>query len=271
MTETQKIIKAFAIALAVFLIVAIFGGIFMSLSFISAVFTDSDDVVVSEVSDYTLGDVNRLYIDMQAADLEIRRGSVFSLETNHDYLDVEESSGSLRLRETRRSWKITDKGYKVVLTVPEKTVFDSVTINTDAGRLTLNDFSTKMLKLSVGAGEVVINNVTSTDKTDFEGGAGEVTISGCSFADLDMNIGVGACTMTAALVGDSEIECGVGASDFKFIRTPETDYTISVDKGLGAVTVDGKSVSDEESIGFGENEIEIKCGVGEVDVEFVNG
>ena len=86
MTETQKIIKYLALVLAIFLIVAIFGGILTCLSFISVVFTDKDTVKVTEISDYTVTDVDRLYIDLQAADLEINSGDSFGLQSNHEYI-----------------------------------------------------------------------------------------------------------------------------------------------------------------------------------------
>lgn len=270
MTETQKIIKYFAMALAIFLIVGIVGGILASLSFASYVFTDKETVVASNLADYSVKDVDRLYIDLQAADLEIKSGSDFSLQSNHEYLKVDESSDSLRIEEIRRPYRFNDKAYKIVLTVPQSKTFDSVVIETGAGKLTLDGFFTKALKLTLGAGAVNLNNITVTDNTDFEGGAGEITITDCTFADLDMKIGVGACSLTATLLGDSEIDCGVGEADFKLIRTPQIDYSVKVEKALGDVTVDGRKIKNEETIGFGENEIEIQCGVGEVDIEFID-
>ena len=270
MTETQKIIKYFAMAFAIFLIIGIIGGILASLSFASYVFTDKETVVVSsDLNDYSVKDVDRLYLDLQAADLEIKSGSDFSLQSNHEYLKVDESSDSLRIEEIKRPYKINDNVYKVVLTVPQSKTFDSVVIETGAGKLVLDGFTTKSMKLTLGAGAVALNNVTVTDNTDFEGGAGEITITDCTFAELDMKIGVGACNLTATLLGDSEIDCGVGEANFKLIRTPAIDYSVQVEKALGDVTVDGRKIKNEETIGFGENEVEINCGIGEVDVEFV--
>ncbi len=270
MTEAQKIIKYLAMILAIFLIVAIIGGAVTCLSFITVVFSDNDKVAVSELSDYTVKNVDRLYIELEAADLEIKSGATFSLKSNHEYIKVEESQGSLSIKETKRPWKLNDRGYKVVLTIPETTSLESVTISTGAGRMSLDTLNAKALKLSLGAGEVTLSNVTVTDKTEFEGGAGEITINNCTFTDLDMQIGVGECSLTAAVLGDSEIDCGVGEANFAFIRNSNTDYTLSVDKGLGEVTVDDKSIKDGDTIGFGENEIDINCGVGEVDIEFIN-
>lgn len=270
MTEAQKIIKYLAMALAIFLIVAIFGGIVTTLSFISVVFTDKDSVSVTQLSDYPLNDINRLYIELEAADLEIVSGDSFNLKSNHEYIEVEESSNSLSIKETKRPWKANDRGYKVVLTIPQSTTLESVTISTGAGRMSLDSLSSKALKLRLGAGEVTLNNVNVTEKTEFDGGAGEIEVNNCSFTDLDMQIGVGECKLTAFVLGDSKIDCGVGEADFTFIRTSTTDYTISVDKGLGEVKVDDKSVNDDYTTGFGENEIDIHCGVGEVDIEFVN-
>ena len=270
MTETQKVIKYLAMGFAIFLIVAIIGGILTCLSFASYVFTDNETVSVGELSDYSVSNVDRLYIDLQAADLEIRSGFEFSLQSNHEYLKVDESSDSLKIEEVKRPYRLNEIAYKVVLTVPANAVLDSVTIKTGAGKLTLDGFNTEALKLTLGAGAVTLNKVTATENTDFEGGAGEITITDCTFADLDMKIGVSACHLTATLIGDSEIDCGVGEADLKLIRTPQNDYSITVKKALGDVTLDGQSIKNDETIGFGENEVEINCGVGSVAIELLD-
>ena len=46
----------------------------------------------------------------------------------------------------------------------------------------------------------------------------------------------------------------------------ESDYRLNIDKGLGSVEYDGRSVGDGERIGDGNNVVDIKSGVGSVEI-----
>lgn len=268
MTNVQKVIKYCAIAFAVLLIVGIISTVVKGLAFLVNVFGDDEPISVADLKDYKIKDISELYIDIEVSDIEVVSGEEFSLNSNHEYLKLSQSSGKLSITETRDSWELFGEKYKVMLTIPENVTLKSVTVEAGAGKVLLENFKTEDLILELGAGEVTLNKVTVTEKTEFEGGAGAITVSACSFTNLDMNIGVGNCDLTAWVYGDSSVECGVGNADLTFYKSAEHDYEVSVSKGLGSVTVDGKSVSDGEKIGNGKNELDIECGVGDVDIKF---
>lgn len=270
MTHAQKIIKYFAIAFAIFLIIAIIGGIVRGISFAVNVFGDNDTVSVADLKDYKLKDVNKLYVDIDAADIKVVCGESFSLKSNHENLKVEEYAGKLSITDSNQSWDIFDKKYQVEITIPENANLETVTLDAGAGKVLLENFKTEELNLILGAGEVKLNKLDVTAKTEIEGGAGEITATDCSFANLDMEIGVGECNLTAWALGDSQIECGVGEANLTFFKDTDNDYTVSVSKGLGSVEVDGRSVGDEEKVGNGKNRLDIDCGVGAVDIKFEN-
>ena len=46
------------------------------------------------------------------------------------------------------------------------------------------------------------------------------------------------------------------------------DYKVDIDKGIGNITVDGKTVTDFGSSGNGQNHIEINGGVGTINLNF---
>ena len=46
------------------------------------------------------------------------------------------------------------------------------------------------------------------------------------------------------------------------------DYCITLDKGVGKATLDGKKMSDDVKYGNGETSIEIDGGVGAMKIEF---
>lgn len=268
MTQAQKVIKYCALAFAIFLIVAIIGGIVGCVSFAYNVFGDGS-VSDSELSNHRITDFENLTIEMGAADVEIISGEKFSLKSNHDKLKVKESDGRLILSDDNSSWNFGAEKYRVVLTIPKNTTLESTTINSGAGKLVVKDFNTKKLDLSVGAGVAELNKVKVTQKTEFEGGAGEINVTDSFFASPQLEIGVGECNFTAEISGNGSVDCGVGEANLSLITADDNDYTVNVSKGIGDVTVNGKSVSDDEKVGNGKNKLDVDCGVGEVDIRFV--
>ena len=83
-------------------------------------------------------------------------------------------------------------------------------------------------------------------------------------------MGVGELNLSAALLGDSDLTLGVGASNLTLIGSRD-DYKIEIEKGLGSITVDGESVSDFGTSGNGQNNVEIKGGVGAINLNFLEG
>ena len=133
MTETQKLIKVVAMVFAVFLIVCIFGGILSALGLLGGLsFRESP---VGDAKDYALSSkISSLDLEISAADLTIREGDGFSLESNLKRLTVDEKNGVLRIRENKIFSFGSYHDASLILTVPEGTVFDSVHMETGAGR-----------------------------------------------------------------------------------------------------------------------------------------
>ena len=156
---------------------------------------------------------------------------------------------------------------RLTLYVPEGTVFESVSIDTGAGRLMAEELRAERLDLSLGAGAVEIGYLETTKETDIEGGAGAIVISDGSITDLELEMGVGGLDLTAALLGDSDLSLGVGESKLTLLGNKD-DYRVEIEKGLGNILVDGEIVSQYGSYGSGRNSVDIEGGVGEINLSF---
>ena len=73
--------------------------------------------------------------------------------------------------------------------------------------------------------------------------------------------------LVLSLSGKSEINMGIGELEITLLGEKE-GYSIDVDKGLGAVTIDGKNMQDGDVYGSGDNRIEVDGGVGSINVKF---
>jgi len=266
MTTLQKVIKYLAIAFALFLTVTIIGGILYTAGYIFGRFLG--ETVTEDMNTYSVtSEINSLDIEINAADLYIKEGDTFSVESNLSNLKVEEKGSRLTVKETT---KLGGNYNDAVLTVylPVGTVFDSVNLETGAGRLTIDSLSSKTLDFEFGAGEVSISYLTSELSADIDGGAGRITISGGALNNLDLDMGVGQLNLTAALTGDCRFDLGVGETNITLIGVKD-DYTLELERGLGSISVDGMAVSGYGRIGNGTHKVEINGGIGAINVDFL--
>ena len=224
----------------------------------------SDEKKTYEVST----SINSLEIKVNAADFTIERGEEFSVESNLTYLSVKEEYGTLMIEDLAPS-NSNYANAELTVYIPENTVFDYVNIFTGAAKLTVESLSTDSMTLKLGAGDVRFGDLTVTSDADIEGGAGEITINGGTINNLDLEVGFGELNLTAQLLGDNDFELGLGESNITLIGSKD-DYTVEIDKAVGSITVDGKSVTDFAIGGSGENHIDIEGGVGSINLKFGN-
>lgn len=265
MTVFQKTVKYLAMAFAIFLTVSILGGILNAVGLVGGLF--GNDNVLDETKQYTVSDrVTELCIEVNAAEFAVKQADSFSVESNLKNLTVEEKDGVLTIRDTKK-FTGSYNGAKLLLCIPAGTSFEKADITTGAGKVTVDFLSADVLRLEFGAGEVEIASVIANKTAHIEGGAGKISISDGSLCNLDLDMGVGQFNLTSAVLGSSEFDMGVGEANITLLGG-ESAYTVHAEKGIGDITVDGKSVSDSSTVGSGENRVELSGGVGAIHVDF---
>ena len=265
MTTLQKIIKYLAIALALFLTVSIIEGLLGIVGVIGGLM--DREPTVKETETYTVTtDIDRLEIEIGAADFKIEQAAEFSVKSNLKNLTVKEQNGKLIIKETNHLSVRTEKTF-LTLSIPSGKTFERVELTTGAGRLTVEHLSADTLKLVLGAGEATVNELNATTAADISGGAGRITISGGALHNLDLEMGVGELNLTSALTGDCELELGVGQSNITVLGDKEA-YRLDLQKGLGSLTVDGVNISNSLALSGGRHSLTVHGGVGAIYVDF---
>lgn len=265
MTYWQKAIKYMAIVFAICLIVSIIGGIMSAVGVVGG-FIESD-ATVDTIKSYSVSqDITSLKIDINAADFNVAVGDEFAVESNLKELTVKESNGCLTIIEDKKWGRDYNKAV-LTLYIPQNVVFQNAEVETGAGRVTVDSLSADKLNLELGAGEVKITELNATQKAEIDGGAGKISINSGSLNNLDFDMGVGELNLTSSILGNSELDCGVGEVNVNLTNTAD-GYKIYTSKGIGAVSIDGQSISDDSAYGDGENIIKLNCGVGSVKVDF---
>ena len=242
MNSLQKVIKYLALAFAIFLSVSIIGGIITGLTGVSYILSGRDNEDVGEMQVYPIeGEISSLSLKLSGAELKIKTADKFSVESNHNYISVKSDNGQLRINETKKLFSVYPRGVTVILNIPEGFVFDDATVETGAGKVQIASLSADILKLSLGAGEAEIRNLTANSRADIDGGAGELDIDGGLLCNLDLDMGVGELTLKSRIEGQSRLDYGIGETKLTLLGSRE-DYKIEIDGGIGAINIEFSEV-----------------------------
>ncbi len=270
MTNDQKIVKIFAISLAVLICVSIFSAVVSGLGLmirIAGGFDDQPEVSEKvDLHELNIKEIDKIDIDLKVTSLRIIEGNEFSIEKENvrSKFDIRTSGTTLKIEERSHSIWNGGKGGTIIVTVPSYTSLNRLSIDQGAGVVNIEDIDADYFDFDQGAGTLNIENCTF-DHTDIDGGVGKTTVRDSSLTDLDLDAGVGEIDIEAEILGKGEIDGGVGAIKLDILGYRE-DYTLNIEKGLGSITVDGQATSGQ--IGTGHNRLSIEGGVGAIKVNF---
>lgn len=201
MNGIQSVIKIFAICLAVFIIVNIFGWIILGISFLAYI----DGNGSHETAEVIPADGGQTYIyteeqirEINKIDIDIKYASVYingkdnewltiHADNLRDNLDVKLIDGKLKIEEDNWSWN--KKIGIIQIYLPETMFLSELDIETGAGKLTMDDVYAKKLDLHHGAGTLEISNSEFT-KAEIQTGAGKAEIGSCILNNLNLEAGV---------------------------------------------------------------------------------
>lgn len=251
---THRLIKAFAICLAIFIIVSIINTI---VYFASNIFSVNNDINMNE--NYS-SEITNIKIDMGTSNLVIKKGDTLNITADNvsKRFKVNEEINTLTIKEKSVNVFRNKSISKVIITIPNN--LNDLSIDFGAGKLEISDINTSRFNLDQGAGKVTITNLIS-GKTDIDGGAGELNIKSSVLEDLDLDMGAGKFYFSGSLLGNNKIEQGIGEL---ILDLNGNDYTIKASKGLGSITINGEDYSKNTTVGEGINDIEIDGGIGSI-------
>lgn len=267
MTNKEKTIKIGAIVLAVFIIANILLLILSLVTGITNVFFGGDNY--EEVTNvYEYDDVKEIEIDGIAASITIEEGSKFTVTTiNVDKgFKANLKNHTLKIEDSKSWFGLNDGSRKIIITVPNDTVLEELSIDTGAGKFIIDDIKAREFDIDHGAGMLEISNSIFYE-ADIDGGAGEIKITNSTLNNLDLDSGVGKVEIEANITGKNKISCGVGEVDITILGIEE-DYAIRVNKGIGSIKINNQEQANNAVYGNGTTKIEIDGGIGSINVGF---
>ena len=255
MNNAQKMIKYAAIIFAITLIVGIFSSIIMFLT--GNIFGSKEGININKYDN----NAKILSISVGASSVKIVKGDTLNVSTDNKYVEVKQDNNKVSVMERSH---IFGENSDIVVTIPTDMVFDKVYISVSSGTLNIDYLSSFILDIETGAGAVNIDALDIIKEMDIETGAGKLNISG-NINNLEAEVGAGEFKFSGTLKGKSKIESGVGKVSVDLIDSI-SNYNFEIEKGIGSITINNESISNDSYYGNGSNHIEIESGVGSINI-----
>lgn len=266
MTQTQKIIKYCAIALAVSLIVGIF---YVFLGIVSNVFDFSINSENNQSKIETMSnEISELDIELGFSKLTFKVDNEFKIETNNEYINVKEKNNKVIISEKKRFFHFDEINAETIVYLPKDKIFDYVSIETGSGTINISSLKTNNLELDLGAGSIKIEELNVFVEADIDSGAGKLEISSSNINNLDLDMGVGEVFFEGIITGKSDIDAGIGALNIKLLNSIN-NYKFIVNKGIGEIKINNEKVDNNYESPMGNNVINIEGGIGSILVDTI--
>lgn len=299
MSPAQKVIKYFAFAFAVGLIVTILSSIILALSSVSG----SSHLFAGDVNyiDFTkeFDDVKNLDISNYSGKMYIQPGDVTKVIVEAkkvpDQLQATlENKQTLVIENENRNflfsfgwWDSEDaQDTKITITFPRNLSFDTASFDNGSGIMELRGIKSNVFELDGGSGKIIVSEIlagktnisTASGRSELDGvvlangdidtGSGSVKISNSSLTDMDMDFGSGAVSFAGLLKGKNHIDGGSGSISIEVLESIQ-EYDIQLNKGSGGVYVNGERRDDQDIRNdHAEHQLIIEGGSGRVKVDF---
>lgn len=169
-------------------------------------------------------------------------------------------------------WSESNGAGRLEIYLPKKQ-YEGIKIEMGAGELELvSALETGDLNIKIGAGEMDAEDITA-DSVRAEIGAGSLEINRMKADTLYVDVAMGACEVEKAEARDMDIHVAMGETAIGVIGSEQdTSYRIECQMGevqIGSKRISGMGSERQQSSGANAKlDIDVECGMGEVDISF---
>lgn len=266
MTNTEKIIKGAAMALAVIIIMGIISIVF---SIVGTLLLFFDNDMESGAKSYEpKQEIRNLKVETVSV-LKLEEGTEFKVDTNNKYVMVNDNNGTLEIKERKNISFLKRTDYYITIYIPKGVTLDKVDIENGAGVIKADSLNARYLELEVGAGLSEIKELNVSEEASITTGAGKLVVNDGTLNNLELEIGAGSAKIKSRVTGKSDITVGVGNLELE-LNEDINNYTFKVETGIGKVNINNQKVGNNELVGNGRYMIDIENGIGSVEIKGLN-
>lgn len=262
------------------------GMILLALGLIAIKNTKKDEGTTVEGENGTRvfrGEINTLVVEVGASSIDVVKGEGSEYILSYEGLKYgtisdrcEDGVLQITYRQTE-NWPAKlfyenniDK-QKITLTVPKDAVLDSATFEFGAAEIEMEGITAKELYVTVGAGQLNADNLVSTELAKLSVGAGTFYGEDVLLTNAELACGVGQMNLSGTFTGNTAADCGIGSMEL-LVNGEQEDFQGNLNCGLGEIDFGDISIEGSGQKSYGTSSatsrMDIKCGIGEVDVHF---
>lgn len=218
--------------------------------------------------------VQELVIDMQVGFVKIEKGKsdkiTVEVRQKEKEISVRQEEDGLFVEMDLEGWW-NNTSDKVTIGIPENASIRKVRIANGAGKVEISSLpSAADMEFSIGAGEFFATGITA-QKLSCKAGAGTMELEDFSVNTAELKCGMGNLNLHGAVFGKADLECDTGNALLE-LEGNAKDFNYFMEYGTGVITIGGaplNGMGKRHNINYkGEKNIYLKCGAGNVDIEF---
>ncbi len=159
----------------------------------------------------------------------------------------------------------------ITITIPENFTAQNISLRVEAGSVNVDRIKAEESDFNLNAGELQINELSISGKSQYRVRAGEMMLKKMDAKDITVDCGIGSVKIDGIITGDSNIKCGLGQV-YLDLAAKENDYSYDINCGIGEVKINGEEYNNISNKiiknGDTDNNLSLDCGVGEITVDF---
>lgn len=196
-------------------------------------------------------------------------GDTWIIETNSSYASTVQLFG-FHIPVNKTIWKRDNQVTKIYITIPEQFEAENLYLKLGAGVLESDGLKSKYGEISVGAGQMSLNQLSISEKATYSVGAGELVISNLYAQNNKIDCAVGNINIEGSMFGSNQIQCGIGKIGLNLTGIKE-DYNYSISCGMGNVSINesqfGPVVNKELNFENAKHYFDLHCAIGEINLK----
>ena len=242
--------------------------------------------------------ITALELDIDVGRLSVIASDEFRVEAEHiaaDFFVCEVRGGTLVVEDNwSNSWSLNlSRGLsfqqyepKIRVYIPDGVKLKFADVSLSAGECSIDGLSTEKLLIEVSAGALqavdiradvfesevsagrcrIDSLITKTARASLS--AGELQIHGLQADVFTLNQSLGSAFIGGDIFERGSFDCGLGKITVALDGRAESEYTVSLDVGLGDVSINGEHFSGSQSLrrGSGDTALDLSCGSGSIEL-----
>ncbi len=179
-----------------------------------------------------------LTVELNNSCLKIIKGNKFNIDYNKEYFDIITDNHKVEIKE------LNNHKSNLEITVPQNFNFDQLYIKGNEGNIQIDNITTEFFLIDSKLGNVTINNLNVTNKTDLFVNSSKMKINDADIHNMDLFMADGAFSYNGLLNGKNEINTSDSEINFH-LKDNLDEYKIEINEDNKNIRVNNKIINNK--------------------------